>query len=414
MKELCKSIAIVFLSCSAVFLASRVEALTRFTQYLLEEDPLTQVEDVALVVDSASALSPWVIVAVEDGGVARASFQSQGVFEQCAQILKETLGNVEEGRSCSLTEYTRALTSGQSLFFQWMGEIPWVLLGQWSGGFEDISLEHQVESLFLSREGDYLALYYQGGEGYYVCPVVTLDPSRLDAVVAQVEGSPVTFAFEEEEDLSPFTLLWGEELRPVVYTASTAYDEGHKALLEVLGFQASNNAQYSTHEGVAIRSGSDTLRLSYEGLVSYQSEGQSRYTLSHTGMEISLLEQVEGCLHFATRMLQTLETMPELSLTLVEEVGVGLHIGFSAGLDGVPLSYGQGTTVVEFWVEGSEIVEFSLHYRHYRGTEQVSPLLPIGQAKGIGESLGLELGGMFLSYFDQGEDVVIATWVASS
>lgn len=412
MKELCKNIAIVFLSCSAVFLASRVEALTKFTHYLLEEDTVALVDESAVLLDTTSALVPWSMVAV-NGETQVSASQTGTAFSLASQILKEALGNLGTAYSVEEAVYFSALETGPSLYFQWLGEIPVALWEEWSGELVNLPGETAMEGILLSGTGEGISFFYEAGGFYYECPVNVLEASRLETVVAQIEGVSRRFAFQAGMDgLWPLTLLCGEGDWPLSYLVSNSYDEGHKALLEVLGFQALNNSQYSTHDGMAIRSGTDTLRLSYDGLISYQREEQSRYFLSHGGVEISLLEQVEGCRNFATGMMQTMETVADLTLSLVEEREETLVIGFSACLGGIPLSYGEGTTVVEFVVEGDEIVEFTLQYRHYKATEQRVPVLPGEIALVIHENLGLAGEDLFLSYFDLGEELLVATWVS--
>lgn len=414
MKELCKNIAILFLSCSAVYLASRVEAFTKFNHYLWEEDSLTVAEFSSVEQGQIGGVLPSGIVALKEGQQLGA-LDLEGTFAPASQVLWEAMGNLEQPRAISEETYCQALEEFSGLYFQWRGDIPLALLAEWVSGGTMLELEGSARGIFLGITGEGVSFYYEEEDGFYQSKAVALTESRLLSVVDQVVGEEKYFAFQKEglENLWPMTLISYEELRPVVYTATTPYDEGQQALLEVLGFQSTTNTQYTTHDGIVIRSGTDSVRLTYGGLVSYQGEEERRYVLSQQGEEITLLEQVEGCRLFMAEILQTLDTVPELHISSVTEEEEGLMIGFSASLSGIPLSYGGGTRVAEFLVEGDVITQFSLYYRNYFPTESHTPVLPLAQAVAIITGLDAPDSSLMLVYQDQGREQVSATWVIS-
>lgn len=416
MKELCKNMAILFLSCSAVYLVSRVEAFTKFTHYLGEEDSITVQEVYSAVEEPVGVVLPSVMVALggEGDSLTQVGVQStEEVFLMTSQILKECLGNLATVEEVGLEEYMAALAQAPSLYYQWTGEIPLGMLSQWLSEEDSLEQTGQAKGILLTGDVDGMALYYQSGEGFFRCGLSALEVSRLESVVAQVEGEGVAFAFQQEawSSLYPLTLLWETERMPVVFSAATPYDEGHNPLLDLLGFQAASSSQYSIQDGVAIRSGTDSLRLTYDGMVSYQSEEQSRFLLSHSQEEITLLEQVEGCWQYGLQIYQTLVTVPELSFYGVSEEEEGRVISFSASLSGIPLSYGNDVVAMEFTVVEDEIKSFSIYYRNYLATETYQPVLPLAQALQIMASHDLEGRELVLAYPDQGGESLTATWV---
>lgn len=416
MKEFCKSLAIVFLSCSAVYLASQVEAFTKFAHYLLVEDAVTVQEISSTASQQSGGVVPWKMVAVREGteGVEQLALSNteEGFFLS-SQLLKEALGNMDSVAEVAQEDYFQAVATGPSLYFQWAGEMPLSLLERWLSGDETGEKEGLASGILLTEYQGNLGFFYEEEGRFYACTVSAIELSRLEELVAELEGTAQRFAFQEEglEGLDPFTLISQETLSPLVYRASTPFNEGEERLLEILGFQASSNSQYSSYDGLVVRSGTESLRLSYDGEVSYQKEEQSPYLLSHSEAEISLSEQVEGCWQFATEMLSTLDTVPQLHFSSVTESDTGHRvIRFSGTLAGIPLSYGEGMTVAEFEVLGEEIISFSLYYRNYIPTEKQSPVLPVAQALAI---LGEAPWDLMLVYQDDGTEVMSATWVTS-
>lgn len=418
-KELIKNVAIVFLSGSAIFLASQVEAFTIFSGYLLEEDGVALTETQTEIQDVIGTAMPLaMMMSLEREGtvlqIGMEGEEKQEMFSLTSQILRESLGNLEESQKITEEEFLTALVAVPSIYFQWAGDIPLDLLEKSLSGGESVGHVGSASAICLAPWGEGVGLYYLEGASYYMRPVSALELGRLSLLLESVEGKQMSFAFQrgELQGVNPLIMVSDEVKTTLTYEASTPYLQGSQVLFEQLGFQSSA-AAYSTLDGMVLRQGTDSLRLSVDGLVLYQPESRGRYPLSHHGTEITLFEQVEGCRQFAKGIYQSLTVVPEIYLSSVVWEEEQLRVSFSATLDGVLLSYDDSTVVAEFVVEGDEILEFSFYYRQYVPTEEVSPVLPLAQAQAIVQNLGQGQEELLLVYQDSGGERVEATWVTS-
>lgn len=419
-----KNVAIVFLTCSAIYLASQVEAFNNLSAYI-QESGSGSVSAYSGEVDFASGVLPVGMVAVselEGGFIRQVGVQYQRergeeFFEASSQLLKEALGNLGEEVEISQSQFFQALTASPSIYFQMLGSVPLSLLASWFSGGDDFSDGRSVSRLLLSAYGDGIGLYYQEENKFYLCSVGVLDEIRLESVIGTLVGSPMGFVGQEDDllALSPFMMWGGQAMTTPSYLVSSAYQtEGDlEEILSRMGVQLWS--QYPTDDGFAVRSGTDSYRFSYDGTIVYGAEGASRYVLSRSGVEISLQEQVDGCQRLLSSVLSGLPTVPEISFYQVHEGEEGgLYISFSYGLDGIPVVWDHEVVGCEFYVVGEEIRGFTLRYRNYLLTDTMNPTLPLAQVDAVLQGLDVSQGEVLFAYQDMGNELMSATWVLSS
>lgn len=335
-------------------------------------------------------------------------------YESCSQLLKESLGNLGVSEEIGFDLFFSSVTTAPSLYFQYLGLIPFSLLEAWLSQGTEGTMEGEASRLSLSLWGEGLGLFYENQGRYYVCPVAVLDENRLDTVISQLMGTAMGFAGQEEDlrAVSPFALWGGQAVQTYAYTSSTPYErvEEVERLVTALNFQVSS--QYPTEDGIVVRSGTDSLRMSYDGTVLYMAEGQSRYLLPWVGTGITLAEQVEGCYRLLRSVLEDLDTVPELSFSSVETgEGEELIISFSYSLNGIPVVWDHERVGAEFRVLGEEILGFSFQYRNYMATEERVATLPLAQVDAVLQGREVEGGEVFFAYQDLGGESMWASWV---
>lgn len=420
--EMGKNVAMVALTCSACYLVSQVDVYTHVPSYLLASDNEAMGLYPTVVEDYGGAL-PVAMMSIserEDGFIRQVGvqYQNQGnvdFYEACSQLLKESLGNMGQAEEIDFETFFSAVTSAPSLYVEYLGLIPFSLLESWLSQGVDSDLEGQASRLSLSLFGQGLGLYYENMGQYYVCPVAVLDENRLETVMTQLVGSAMGFAGQEEDllSLSPFVLWGGQAVQTYVYGSSTPYErvEEVEGLVTALNFQVSS--QYPTEDGIVVRSGTDSLRMSYDGTVLYVAEGVSRYLLPWVGDEISLSEQVEGCYRLLRLALEGLDTLPEISFSGVTqgEEGDELLLSFSYCLEGIPVVWDHERVGAEFRVKGEEVLGFSFQYRNYVVTEERVNTLPLAQVDAVLQGLDVVEGDVFFAYQDLGGESMWASWV---
>ncbi len=409
-----KNFVIVFLTCSAVFLLSQVEIFSRVSTYLLE-DTVATVQEVDLQFEEQlGGVMPLAIVALDETGQRGLQYSEEieVLFSLSSQVLKEALGNLSTVEEIPFETFGTALSTSPSLYFQWQEKLPLILLENYLSDGQIGSYEGDVSGILLSPWEEGMALFYQSGEKYYACSVVTLEEGRLESVIENMEGEAIDFAFQLEgyEGLHPCTLVSPQPLSKAVFRGVNAFSTDLEGLLAALGFQMSPNTQYSSSDGLVVRGNTDSIRLSDEGQINYQGEEQTRYFLPKEGESITLFQQVEGARAFASQVLQGLETVPVLHFYEMTQEEEALRVQFSATLEGVPLAFGDSMVAAEFLLVEEAIQEFSLWYRHYIPLDVQHPILPPLQAQEILQSFSLDR--LLLVYQDSGREMVTATWAS--
>ncbi len=415
MKETLKNLAILSLSLSAFYLLSQVEIFSRVSSFLLVEDSYTLEEVDWQGGEQLTAVLPQAIVALrEENGVSEQiglqyAEGRRELFSLTSQILKEALGNLSQVEEITQEDFCNSLATAPSLFFQWQEEMPLSLLELYLTDGTSASTKGIVQNLLLSPWEDTMALCYQEGNRYFLCTIDAIEVSRLESVLEHFDGSPQQFAFQVEglSTLAPLTLMTTAPMATWMYQGSTPFETDLEPLLENLGLV--NSTHYWANDGLVIRNNTDSLRLSSEGQINYQVEETSRFILPKDSLEITLLEQIEGCRLFAQQILQGLATVPELHISHLSIEDAVIHLEFSSSLQGIPIAYGDSMTAGVFTIYGEEIRSFSLWYRNYHLSDGMTPLLPVPQALSILETHHSDT--LCLVYQDTGRDWVTATWV---
>ncbi len=405
-KEAIKSLAILFLSCSAVFLASQVEAFTSFSRFLLEENGVVvQQVNTGLYGKSHGVVAEGILLREAGGaqwGPLPHSLAVEGVTQVVLPYIQEALAQIEGEVTLSEEDFRLAVLEAEGIYLSLAQEIPSALWDLWFSVAPWKEKAACISSLFLGEYQDGWGLYYEGEAGFGVLPLL---PSFVMPSLEPWEGM-VPLHLEAGQD-SCFRLYGEEEVLPLLYQASTLTLEDQREMLEVLGFQITGAGQYSTQQGIVLRGGQDSIRLGNDGWIEYQGEESPGYRFSYVGEEISFWEQVEGCRQFAYGLLEYGTTVPDLFYHSHHQEESQLHLYFSAGIGGIPLYQGDSEILAKFTIEGERIVWFSLSYRNYEETEERSLLLPWKQAQGIYPEKKVSL-----AYQDTGAEQMQATWVA--
>lgn len=417
--ERIKSVLIVLLSCSALYLAAQTPLPGMWREpAAVSGGSQTPAEEQAL------AARPLGLSATLPGGgeVQRYGVQYDGagvdaLFQQSYGLLVEAMSSAGAPRAASEDDWRAALTAAPSLCFDWQGELPLSVLKGWLS-VENPQLEGTVRRLVLAAMSGKVSLYYQdeGDGAYYVCGSDVVGAARLEEAVASLKDNGARFAFEDEEysALAPYTLVMSQTPEPAVYTASNPLDseENQRLLQNALEFPE-NSVSFTAAGEQVFRNRNDTLRLAVDGTVTYEpaSEGSDRYPVSGGGV----YPAVEACRRIVQQTLGALGGEAELSLLSAQAAeGGGWQIQFGYVLDGVRVRLEQGGWAARFTVEGGRITGFQLRFRSYADSGAASVVLPQRQAMAAMEAMGHENEELVLVYLDTGADSVSASWAAAS
>lgn len=432
--EACKSVLIVLLTLSALYLAAQTQLAAPFRGLFREESGQTAPGQAQGDGQGSGALPMAMVVNlpaetgltdVPEGakgvrcGLRYDQASCQELFQRVAGPLVETMSSAGAPEPVGRSQWEQALTQRMGVYMDFQGQVPLSVLTGWlSGG--DVQLTATVRRLALAVWEDGLELYYQDEEtgNCYRCRSEVADPFSLIEALSGWADNGAFYAFESElyRELDPDTLLLPETPVPAAYTAANpmaAGQETFQALMEDLGFSLNSTSFYSTDEQVA-RSGDDSVRLSAQGVAQYQYEGRSGgglFPVLRQGEAGALFDSVETCRQIALSALGSRCGEARLYLASVREADGGWEIEFGYSLNGVPVITEAGPAA-HFLVRGGEIVQFSLYLRGYTASGSVCMVLPPRQGAAALLAQGLEGSELLLTYTDSGGDALTAGWSA--
>lgn len=432
--EACKSVLIVLLTLSALYLAAQTPLAAPLRGLFREESGQT-VPGQAQGDGQGSGALPMAMVVnlpaetgltdVPEGakgvrcGLRYDQAACQELFQRVAGSLVETMSSAGAPEPVSRSQWEQTLTQRMGVYMDFQGQVPMSVLAGWlSGG--DVRLTASVRRLVLAVWEDGLELYYRDEEtgSCYRCRSEVADPFSLIETLSGWADNGAFYAFESElyRGLDPDTLLLPETPVPAAYTAANpmaAGQETFQALVEDLGFSLNSTSFYSTDEQVA-RSGDDSVRLSAQGVAQYQYEGRSGgglFPVLRQGEAGALFDSVETCRQTALSALGSRCGEARLYLASVREADGGWEIEFGYSLNGIPVLTEAGRAA-RFLVQGGEIVQFSLYLRSYTASGSTCMVLPPRQGAAALLAQGLEGSELLLTYTDSGGDALTAGWSA--
>lgn len=423
MVERIKTLLIVLLSCSAVYLAVRTQIPVALSGLLTTST--TESGTQTTQESRTQAAQPLRMAVTLRGGEESLRYgvqydqESQDIlFQQMYSLLVEALSSAETPLAVDDASWREALNTAPGIYFDWQDDLPLSVLLGWLS-VENEQLTGQVRRLVLTAQDGKAVVYYctQSGACFRaVCSMV--DVSRLSEAVAGIKDNGAQFAFEQKEygGLDPYTLLLGENITPIIYEASNPLEQEsvQDQVRQKLDFSADSSVSYVTSNEQVIRNGNDTLRLAADGttvtFTAAAAEG-SRYPVAGSGVYWA----VECCRQLVVDTLGELCGQARVYLMSVEENGEeSWQIEFGYLLDGVPVRLGEEGYAARFQVAGGRVNSFTLCFRSYTDNGTTSVVLPQRQAMAAMEAKGHQGEELLLVYLDTGVQQVSASWAAAS
>lgn len=415
--ERIKSILIVLLSCSAIYLAARTQMSSSLANLAAGGDTVSHTATVQN--QSAMARPLRMAVTLREGvecqryGVQYDQTAGLALFQQTYSLLAEALSGAQEPQRVQESQWQQALSSAPGIYFDWQEPLPFGVLEGWLS-VENSHLTGSMRRMVLTVSQGETVAFYHGEDGYYRVQCQGVDASRLSELAAGLKDNGARFAFEVEgyEALGPYTMLTDQTPSPASYQSTNPLEQGDmlSVLQEQLNFDQSGAVSYPTSEEQVIRVGDDTLRVANDGTVTYTAaeEGSGRYTVGE-----DLYQMVEGCRELAMKAI--LPFYPEARLSLLSVQGDeenGWQVRFSYVLNDIRVRMGQEDCAASFQISGGQVTGFTLRLRTYTDTGSTSLLLPEIQAMAAMQAVGHEGEELLLVYLDNGTSVS-ASWAAA-
>jgi len=266
------------------------------------------------------------------------------------------------------------------------------------------------------------ALYYYdlNTQNWYRCVTQVVSAGQMENALARLSPNGAYYAFESEQTdgMARDTLLVPSPEPLAVYTAVNPMSGGRTALeglMEDLGFNLSSCLFYPGAGEEVGRSGSDTLRLSKDGVVEYHTDvdGPRQFPVNVHADRSELFSAADACSQLLWQALQGRSGQAQTYLSRVEQTETGWILEYEYGLNGVPVSL-EGGPAASFTVAHDQITAFTLRLRSYAEGEERQILLPPVQAAAAMDALELSGRELQITYLDGGEERILPNWMAVS
>lgn len=422
--EFGKDVLIVVLACSAIWLVSNEGLLQRVSLAGEERPQITgQQETVTGQTDAARPMR--ITVTLRDGEVLERCVVQydeaavDDVFQRVAGILMETLSSVGAPETVSRWEWERALAQTPGFCFDFQGEMPLSVLSGWLNVEQELP-EVFVRRLLLTVWGDSVALYYcdPAQDSWQRCTTQVVSPVQLENALEGLSANGAYYAFESEttSGMAPDTVLVPEPGSMPVYTAANPVAGGRSALeglMEDLDFNLTGCVFYSAADEEVARLGSDTVRLSTEGVLEYHADedGAQQFPVTTIPGESELFSVVESCRKLLQQGVNGRCGQGRMYLSGVEQTAQGWKLEFEYSLNGAGVTIKTGPAA-QFTVRDGCITGFTIRLRSYSVGEERQLILPPVQAAAAMSALALEGRELQLMYRDGGEERVVPNWTA--
>lgn len=391
-----KTLLIVLLSCSAVFLASQTLLPHGGRAFLSRLSQPTATSGSPTATRSAQTLRPAAFaVTWEEGRYAVLYHQEdQEGYAQLSALLSEALNDASAPYVITSRQWEQALAQ-TGFFCEYLGPMPLDTLNLWLSDQENPALEgYAAWRLCVTAR----TLYFSASgvdERYYAASLNADLSASLDALTQRFSANGARFACEE----GSYPLLRRDTLvlstTPVVPCLQgtdvlSVGDDGVPGealtrILQLLSFHPQTNPLYAITGGYAVTDSGETLRIT-GGAITYRRQGGDLPRFSVAGAPVdatrTLAEETVGALSGEAR----------LYLRDITQEGTVTTITYGYAYRGATIEHSGEGWCARFTVEDDAISSFELRPRRYTVLEgETVTLLPQEQAAAIVTQRGRSL-----------------------
>lgn len=381
--EGCKTLLIVLLTCSAVYLAGRTLFPQETYGFLsrLPQSATSSAEHSGSFSDQT--LRPAVFaVTWEEGRYGLLYHQEdQEGYTQVSALLAEALSDAGVPAQATRRDWLQAL-SAPGIFSEYLGPVPLDAMARWLSNQDNTALNgFSAQRLCVTAT----QLYFESeGGGYYACPLEPDLTSALNALFPLFSPNGARFAVEDahyarlrsDALILPGTpslpQLTGEN--PVALSDAAEPGEALSQMLQALSFHPQTNPLYSITGGWAITDGSETLRISASGQLTYRRSDDAN-------VRFPVQDPAEATRALAENTVGSVGGVARLYLQQIRQDGNATVVTYGYAYRGAAIQTGDEGWCAQFTIENGAVTSFVLEPRRYTAVEgSVSLLLPQEQA----------------------------------
>lgn len=376
--ERVKTLLILALSCSAVYLASRIFFPGQLGGLFARPAPVDPAQPGTALLSSQTLRPAALAVTRSDGRYGLLYHQDdQEAITQASSLLAQALANAAKPRAVTRQAWLQALAE-PGLFCQYLAPMPLDALSRWLSGQEEPDLAQVWSQRLCITERK---LYFQGeGETYYACDLSCDLAPALGQMAEQFSANGAHFAGESDKypTLRADSLILSQAPRlpqllvedPVPLSSDPAQPaEALSSLLQTLSFHPQTNPLYPVTGGWAITDGGETLRIDPKGQLTYR---RSDRTAQRFPAEESALDATRA---LAEATVGALGGDARLYLQQVRHSGALTVITYGYAYRGAAIQTGEEGWCAQFIVQDGCVDSFTLIPRRYTAREGADALL---------------------------------------
>lgn len=426
-KERIKTLVIIFLALSALFLAYKstvfneliasTELFARVSAYFKPGGTLVgTVGNEGADTSPMQAVRPVCMAVVNEIGARRGEkYNAAGLdnmYEKTVNIFGEALGSAALPEECGESEWRRALgTTG--IFLNYEADVPIASLIKWLGLSAAAENNDSASSFIVAAHETGVTVYYSSLEKYYKCSTAARAESLVSAA-AEFLPNGAYFAYEEEKcaGIAPYTLILPSDSEKYAVSSKSAVSGGemiYERLAEAFGINVLGGANRTEKDGTMVFVASlGVIKLHPDGLLNYSAmEEQSGET--EPPLSVSDEKLVERTLEIISLLRSDLGGEERVILSSLERSGEKCSVSFDYYIDGTRIIPKSGRAATAVFQNG-KLIFVDIWLRSYNITDERCVLLPELQAAAI--AAGAETGSSLrMVYYDSGEDKILPTWV---
>ena len=408
-KEPLKTLLILLLTASAVFLAWRGNLFSAF--FPERKSAVSPMPEASEQTYTPAALPLAAAVTGPGGlcsGVKYDAAAMAELFEGFSAILSEALGSAETPEVIGRFTWQDRLQE-ESLFLDYGFALPISALASWVGVGADWAGEETGSAFLLGNGGNgSVRLSYRGGDGRFFQCDTAASWNTLRGMLEEYRPNGAAFAFSIPalHDCDSFLLVL--ERLPAVCGAHVSADQGAaaRACAEMFGINLGGQSHYTEADGTVVYPGENgVLRLWADGSISCTVSEESRRAASPA-------DQIEEARKLVEAIHAGFCGEESLRLRSVEADSSGdLTLGFVYVLGGLRLDIAAGPAAKVVWKDGM-LSELTIRPRSCRLGEAASGLLPEAQAAAAAGSLRRG-GAPELVLPDLGDERLEPAWIVT-
>lgn len=425
-----KSLLIVALAASAVFLAYKSDVFNEFfaeaalperwAAYFGNDEQQSSAvgSDVEIGAGTVPAKPVTMVVTGDVGarcGIKYDEAQLNAMYERTVNIFGEALGSATKPEKCSENDWREALML-PGIYLDYEVELPVSALVTWLGmsALNDNDSFASRFAVVIDRSAA-VNVYYADETSFYRCGSAAAAESLM-TVMQEFLPNGAYFAFESEEVdemVSPYTLVMPSISDKYILEPRNMMDEKgmRDRLADMLGMNILGGASYAEKNGTMVYVGvNGILRVNADGAVNYSATNYE-YAEDELIRDTDADELIERAFGIVSNIRAGYGGKEKLYVSDIEVDEDSCAVSFSYYVDGTAIVQRSGSAAAVMF-SGGRLVALDMWMRSYHASAEKATLLPELQAAAIAGGIDKN-SDLKLVYHDDGTAAVQPMWTVS-